>query len=82
MTFLAFLTAAAVATSPISADRIKADDKTLSSDAFAGRGPGEDGEIATIDYLATSFAAGLEANTDFGICVIRHARSASPDATT
>jgi Zn-dependent M28 family amino/carboxypeptidase len=42
---------------PISAGRIKADVETLSSDAFGGRGPGEDGEAKTIDFLQKSMAA-------------------------
>lgn len=46
---------------PISADRIKADVKQLSSDEFLGRGPGEAGEDKTIAYLTDAFAnAGLE----------------------
>jgi Zn-dependent M28 family amino/carboxypeptidase len=57
----ALLMLAAAAASPISADRIKADDGMLSSDAFQGRGPGEIGEDRTIAYLAKAFAeAGLE----------------------
>ncbi len=45
----------------ISADRIKEDVKTLSSDEFLGRGPGEPGEEKTIVYLAAAFErAGLE----------------------
>lgn len=48
------------AAGPINPERIKADVRTLSSDAFAGRGPGEKGEAATIDYLAKQMeAAGL-----------------------
>ena len=51
----------AAAPSPISPSRIKADVRTLSSDAFQGRGPGEPGEAKTIDFLVSSFAAaGLE----------------------
>jgi Zn-dependent M28 family amino/carboxypeptidase len=45
------------AAGPISPARIKADVRTLSSDAFAGRGPGEKGEVATIAYLAKQMAA-------------------------
>lgn len=48
---------AAAAPMPISAARIRDDVRVLSSDAFAGRGPGEIGETKTIDYLAKSFAA-------------------------
>ncbi|GGE15144.1 aminopeptidase [Polymorphobacter glacialis] len=51
----------------ISADRIKADVRTLSSDAFGGRGPGEDGEERTIAFLAQAFAAaGLAPGGDNG----------------
>lgn len=51
----------------ISADRIKAHDRILSSDAFGGRGPGEDGESRTIDYLQKAFAdAGLAPGGDHG----------------
>ncbi len=61
------LVAAAPPPAPISADRIKADVRTLSSDAFAGRGPGEPGEDATVDFIAQSFAkAGLEPGGDNG----------------
>ncbi len=46
---------------PISAERIKADVRTLSSDAFEGRGPGEKGEAPTVAFLAKAMAAaGLE----------------------
>jgi Zn-dependent M28 family amino/carboxypeptidase len=37
--------------------RIKEHVRVLSSDAFAGRGPGEPGEARTIDYLSKAFAA-------------------------
>lgn len=51
----------AAAPSPISPTRIKADVRTLSSDAFMGRGPGEPGEAKTVDFLISSFKkAGLE----------------------
>lgn len=61
------LIAAAPAASPIDAQRIKADVRTLSSDAFDGRGPGEKGEAATINFIARSFAkAGLEPGGDHG----------------
>src|SRR6476659_661664 len=57
----ALLLAAAPPQSPISPERIKADDRALSSDAFAGRGPGEPGEEKTVAYLVHAFAeAGLE----------------------
>jgi Zn-dependent M28 family amino/carboxypeptidase len=52
---------------PIDAGRIKADVKMLSSDAFAGRGPGERGEAATIAYLARQMAAaGLQPGGEDG----------------
>ena len=51
----------AAAPPPISAARIKADVKTLSSDAFGGRGPGEDGEARTIAWLQGAMQkAGLQ----------------------
>lgn len=59
--------AAAIAATPIAADRIKADVRTLSSDAFGGRGPGEPGEAKTVDYLAAQFAAaGLQPAGEHG----------------
>ena len=61
------LALAAIAASPISADRIKADVKALSSDAFLGRGPGEAGEDKAIAYIARQFAAaGLSPGGDHG----------------
>ena len=52
---------------PIDPARIKADVRTLSSDEFQGRGPGEAGEAATIEFLTRSFAAaGLEPAGDKG----------------
>jgi Zn-dependent M28 family amino/carboxypeptidase len=55
------LAAAAVLAPAISAERIREDVRVLSSDEFAGRGPGEIGEQQTVAYLAKSFAAaGLE----------------------
>lgn len=67
MTLLPLFVAAAAAASPISADRIKADDRVLSSDAFAGRGPGEIGEQKTIAYLSQAFAAaGLQPGGEHG----------------
>ena len=48
---------ALVAAAPIDRARIKADVRTLSSDGFAGRGPGEKGEAATIAFLARQMAA-------------------------
>ena len=51
----------AAAPPPISAARIKADVKTLSSDDFGGRGPGEDGEIKTIAFVQSQMQkAGLQ----------------------
>lgn len=55
------------AAGPINPDRIKTDVRTLSSDDFAGRGPGEKGEEATITYLAKEMAeAGLAPGGDDG----------------
>lgn len=55
------------AASPIDPARIKADVRTLSSDQFDGRGPGEKGEAATIDYLARQLAAaGLQPGGEAG----------------
>ncbi|UUR07096.1 M28 family peptidase [Sphingomonas glaciei] len=48
---------ALTAAGPIDPARIKADVRTLSSDAFDGRGPGEKGEAATIAFLARQMAA-------------------------
>lgn len=46
---------------PVSAERIKADVKTLSSDEFLGRGPGEPGEEKTVAFLIESMKQiGLE----------------------
>ncbi|MEO5722655.1 MAG: M28 family peptidase [Chthoniobacterales bacterium] len=51
----------------ISAERIKSDVKTLASDEFLGRSPGELGEERTIAFLADAFkAAGLEPAGDNG----------------
>jgi Zn-dependent M28 family amino/carboxypeptidase len=53
--------------SPISADRIKADVKSLSSDQFLGRGPGEGGEVKAIAYIAKQLAeAGILPGGDNG----------------
>lgn len=58
---------AAPPTAPIDAGRIKADVRTLSSDSFDGRGPGERGEAATVEFIARSFAqAGLEPGGENG----------------
>ena len=54
---LPFAALCLIAAGPINPARIKADVSTLSSDAFAGRGPGEKGEEATIAYLAEQMAA-------------------------
>jgi len=65
LTSALFLVAAAPA--PISADRIKAHVRTLSSDEFEGRGPGEPGEAMTVAYLTRVFAAvGLEPGGENG----------------
>src|SRR3954471_18431185 len=51
----------------ISAERIKNDDRILSSDEFLGRGPGEAGEEKAITYIADSFKkTGLEPAGDNG----------------
>lgn len=64
LAFLALILIAAApppGAAPISAKRIKADVKTLSSDAFGGRGPGEDGEAKTIAFLQSQMQkAGLQ----------------------
>ena len=61
------LALALAAAPPISAARIKADVKTLSSDAFLGRGPGEAGEGKAIAYIARQYAAaGLQPGGDNG----------------
>src|SRR5579862_6099611 len=45
----------------LSADRLLANIKTLSSDQFEGRGPGSNGENLTIKYMEDQFRAnGLE----------------------
>jgi Zn-dependent M28 family amino/carboxypeptidase len=55
------------AAGPIDPARIKADVRTLASDAFDGRGPGEKGEAATIAFLAKQMAAaGLEPGGEDG----------------
>jgi hypothetical protein len=49
------------ALSSLSADRLLANIKTLSSDQFEGRGPGSNGENLTIKYMEDQFRAdGLE----------------------
>jgi Zn-dependent M28 family amino/carboxypeptidase len=55
------LAAAPVGAPIVSTAEIKAHVAALSSDAFAGRGPGEVGEIRTIEYLQRAFEqAGLK----------------------
>jgi Zn-dependent M28 family amino/carboxypeptidase len=59
--------AAPSSASPISAERIKEDVRILSSDAFLGRGPGEEGEAKAIAYIAGQFAkAGLQPGGEKG----------------
>jgi Zn-dependent M28 family amino/carboxypeptidase len=59
--FAATTLAAAAPAPPISADRIKADVATLSSDTFGGRGPGEAGDAKTVAFLQASMEkAGLK----------------------
>jgi Zn-dependent M28 family amino/carboxypeptidase len=51
----------------LSADRLMANIKTLSSDRFEGRGPGSNGENLTIKYMENQFrASGLEAGNPDG----------------
>ena len=59
---LALLSTAALAQAPqFSTDRLTQDIKTLSSDAFEGRGPATPGEDKTIAYIAQQMqAAGLQ----------------------
>src|SRR5690348_625546 len=66
-TALALCTLAPLGAQEISAQRIRAHVKFLSSDLLEGRGPGtRGGELAT-DYIATQFAlAGLEPAGDKG----------------
>jgi Zn-dependent M28 family amino/carboxypeptidase len=68
MILLPLVFAAATVQAPvISADRIREDVRTLASDAFEGRGPGEPGEQKTVEYLTRAFAtAGLEPGGDDG----------------
>ncbi|TRW18168.1 M28 family peptidase [Glacieibacterium frigidum] len=54
---IALTAAVALAAAPVSPARIKEHVRVLSSDAFAGRGPGEAGEAKTIAYLSKAFAA-------------------------
>jgi Zn-dependent M28 family amino/carboxypeptidase len=58
---LLLATAASAQTPQFSADRLTQDIRTLSSDAFEGRGPATPGEEKTIAYIADSMrAAGLQ----------------------
>ena len=59
---LAFLSSAAIAQAPqFSVDRLTQDIRTLSSDAFEGRGPATPGEEKSIAYIADGMkAAGLQ----------------------
>jgi hypothetical protein len=56
------LTASAIAAEPVfDAARVSQDVKTLSSDAFEGRGPATRAEVKTIDFITTQMkAAGLK----------------------
>lgn len=57
----------AAAPPPLSADRIKADVQTLSSDTFLGRGPGEEGELRTLAFLEKAMTdAGLKPGGEGG----------------
>src|SRR6516225_8113723 len=59
--------AAPETSTPISAKRMKNDDRVLSSDEFLGRAPGEAGEEKAINYIKDSLAkAGLEPAGDNG----------------
>ena len=61
LVILAALALLAGAPPTIDPARIKADVQTLSSDRFAGRGPGEFGETMTVEFLQRSMRAiGLE----------------------
>lgn len=61
------LAAAASTATLIPPAEIKADVRVLSGDDFAGRGPGEPGETATLAYLQKQFAAaGLQPAGDDG----------------
>lgn len=67
MTSAAPLAAQTLETPRLDPDAIKRDVETLSSDAFFGRGPGEAGEAATLDYLVGQFsAAGLSPGGESG----------------
>ena len=65
---LAGQAAPAIPPAEIKAAEIKADVRELASDAFAGRGPGEAGEEATVAYLVKQMAAaGLEPGGENGV---------------
>jgi Zn-dependent M28 family amino/carboxypeptidase len=67
MLLLPLLLASAIAAQPITPTEIKAHVRELSSDNYAGRGPGEAGETATLAYLQRQFAAaGLEPGGENG----------------
>jgi Zn-dependent M28 family amino/carboxypeptidase len=67
LSLLLGLSAAMAAEPEIDAARIKADVRTLSSDDFEGRGPGQDGERKTVAYLTAAFAkAGLKPGGERG----------------
>ena len=63
---LAITTALSAADAPsIDPHRLSADVKTLSSDAFEGRGPATAGETKTVDYVVAQYkAAGLQPGGD------------------
>jgi Zn-dependent M28 family amino/carboxypeptidase len=85
---LAAPAAAQVDPSPIQADAIREDVRTLSSDAFQGRGPGERGETLTLAHLRQQFeAAGLKPGGPDGswfqdVPLIRMDKGAQSFATT
>jgi Zn-dependent M28 family amino/carboxypeptidase len=59
------LFAAAMTTPTIDPHRLSDEVKTLSSDAFEGRGPATEGETKTIDYMIAQFkAAGIQPGGD------------------
>jgi Zn-dependent M28 family amino/carboxypeptidase len=82
-TCLAFFAVAAAA-AEIDAGRVKEHVRILSSDGFAGRGPTQEGEQKTIDYLARQFAAaGLQPGGEKGswfqdVPLIRYERVTRP----
>jgi Zn-dependent M28 family amino/carboxypeptidase len=65
LALLAAATAQAATPPKFDPHRIAADVKTLSSDAFEGRGPNTAGEVKTVDYIVKQFkAAGLQPGGD------------------